>query len=89
MLIHRRANPAFTTNCQKIDSQNNNRHTGISMILTTALVLRSPIIISKKIKAKNKAIKQATEAGKDTELNPIRELTPKHARRIKRIPAGM
>ncbi len=59
------------------------------MTLTTARVLRSPIIISKIIKAKNKAIKQATEAGKDTELNPIRELTPKHAKRMKRTPAGI
>jgi hypothetical protein len=59
------------------------------MTLRTALVLWSPIIISKESKAKNKATKQATEAGKDTELNPIRELTPKHAKRIKRIPAGM
>jgi hypothetical protein len=62
--------------------------TGISMILTMALVFRSPTIISKTIKLKNKTIKQATEAGNDTELNPIRELTPKHARRISRIPKG-
>lgn len=64
-------------------------HTGMSIILTTALVLRSPMIISRTIKTKNKMIKQATEAGKDTELSPIREETPKHARSIIRTPKGM
>jgi hypothetical protein len=63
--------------------------TGTLTILTMALVLRSPMIRSKMIKAKNKTIKQATEAGKDTELNPMRELTPKQARRMRRTPAGM
>jgi len=47
------------------------------------------MIISKIIKPKNKKIKQATEAGKDTELNPMRELTPKHAKRMIKIPRGM
>jgi hypothetical protein len=47
------------------------------------------MIISKIIKPKNKTIKQATEAGKDTELNPMRELTPKHAKRMIKIPRGM
>jgi hypothetical protein len=47
------------------------------------------MIVSKIMRAKNKTIKQATEAGKDTELNPTRELTPKHAKRIRRIPEGM
>jgi len=40
------------------------------------------------IKAKNKTMRHATEAGKPTELNPISELTPKQAKSIIRIPAG-
>jgi hypothetical protein len=63
-------------------------HTGISMILTRALVLLFPIVKSQMIKAKKRASRTATEAGKDTEVSPIRELTPKHAKRINNIPIG-
>jgi hypothetical protein len=62
--------------------------TGTSIIPTRALALRSPIIKSTMIKAKKRTISTATEAGKPTELKPISELTPKHARRINRIPIG-
>jgi hypothetical protein len=62
--------------------------TGMSITPTRALVLRSPTIKSIMIKAKNRAISTATDAGKPTELKPISELTPKHARRINRIPIG-
>jgi hypothetical protein len=40
------------------------------------------------IKAKNSATRRATDAGNDTELNPMSELTPKHASRMIRIPTG-
>jgi hypothetical protein len=46
------------------------------------------MIISKTIKPKNKMIKQATDAGKDTEHNLMRESTAKHAKRMIRIPIG-
>ena len=53
-----------------------------------ALVFRSPIMELHSIKAQKRHIKTATEAGKDTELRAIRELTPKQARRMIRIPIG-
>jgi hypothetical protein len=40
------------------------------------------------IKAENRPTRRATDAGNDTELRPIKELTPKHARRIIKIPIG-
>jgi len=64
------------------------RHTGTSMTATTALVFLSPIIQSQAIRAKKRTIMQATLAGNETELNPMRELTPKQARRMTMIPNG-
>jgi hypothetical protein len=63
-------------------------HTGTSITLTSPLVQRSPITRSQASKAKNKATKRATEAGKEIELRPIRELTPKHVNNIIKIPTG-
>ena len=64
------------------------QHTGTSMTLTIALVLRSPNSQSHINKLKNRTTKRATEAGKETLLSPIRELTPKHARSIINVPTG-
>jgi len=68
--------------------ENNWAHTGTSIILTIALVFLSPRTKSQRIKAKNSNTSRATDAGKETELRLIRELVPKHARRIIRIPKG-
>lgn len=62
--------------------------TGTSITLTRALVFLSPTIKSQIIKPRNRTIKTATDAGKETELSPIRESTPKHASKITRIPTG-
>ena len=64
------------------------QHTGISITLTKALVFRSPIVKLLSINAKKRHIKTATDAGKDIELSAIRELTPKQARSMIRIPTG-
>ena len=63
-------------------------HTEISIVLTKALVFRSPKMELQSIKAKKSPIKTATEAGKDTVLSAIRQLIPKQARRMIRIPTG-
>ena len=58
------------------------------MMFTKALVSRSPRITSQIINAKKRTTKSATDAGKDTELNPMSELTPKHAKRMINTPIG-
>lgn len=58
------------------------------MTLTTALVLRSPTTTSHRIKPRNSKIKQATDAGNDTELISIRESIPKQAKRMIIMPIG-
>ena len=62
--------------------------TGTSITFTRTLVLRSPITRSQRSNARNKITKQATEAGKVTELREIKELAPKHARSMIKTPAG-
>lgn len=57
-------------------------------MLTMALVLLSPKIESHSIKARNKRIIQATEAGNDTELSPIKESTPKQNSKVIMMPMG-
>jgi len=47
------------------------------------------MIILQKIKAKNRVTSKATDAGNETELNLIKESTPKQARRIIKIPTGV
>jgi hypothetical protein len=64
------------------------KHTGTSITLTKVLVLRSPMITLHSIKEKNRATRRATDAGKETELNPMRLLTPKHVSKIIKIPTG-
>jgi hypothetical protein len=58
------------------------------MAETSAFVLRSPIKTSIRTRVKKRTTSRATDAGKVTELSPMRELTPKHAKRIIRIPIG-
>lgn len=52
------------------------------------LALFSPINISKMIRPKKSTINNATEAGKETELRPIRLSTPQQASSIERMPIG-
>lgn len=51
-------------------------------------VLRSPMTMLQAMRAKKRMIMQATEAGNDTEDIEIKESTPKHASRIRRMPKG-
>lgn len=57
-------------------------------MLTIALVLLSPNIKSQSIKAKNRRIMHATEAGNDTELSDMRESTAKQNSKVIMIPIG-
>ena len=59
-----------------------------SLTCTTLLVFLSPSNDSQHIKANKRIIIQATDAGKDTELNPMEESTPKHASKMIIIPKG-
>jgi hypothetical protein len=88
MFIYRRAKPALDYRIRNGTNTRTLPPTGTSITLTRALVLRSPTIKSTTIKAKKRTISTATDAGKPTELKPISESTPKHARRISRIPLG-
>jgi hypothetical protein len=83
-----KSKPSLRIELERVPTQNALLPTGTSIILTRALVLRSPTIRSMMIKAKNRTISTATDAGKPTELKPMSELTPKHVRRINRIPVG-
>lgn len=92
MLMYRRAKPAFkgpaVRSCSQKMSLMISVLTGTSMTLTSCLVLLSPMIKSHAIRPKKSSIMQETEAGKVTELMPMRLETPKQARRIRMIPVG-
>ena len=60
----------------------------MSTMCTSFLVFRSPRTVSHMTRAKNNTINNATEAGKDTELRPIRLSTPQQASRTHKTPIG-
>lgn len=58
------------------------------MRLMILLVLRSPSVTWLNVKDKKRMIMQATEAGNETELSEMRELTPKHIAMTATRPRG-
>lgn len=64
------------------------RVTGTSIRDTSFRVFRSPMVTLEPSNRKNSRIMQATEAGKETWPIDTSALTPKHASRTVKMPAG-